>query len=97
MAPEHGTTTTLDAKDPTERANLILEQAEKLDCRRYVTSKDIVEGSPNLNLAFVAQIFQHRLDSKLQYHINVVPDGNFVSAKLTEFIPYAIYSTSTAK
>ncbi|KAL2474537.1 Fimbrin-5 [Abeliophyllum distichum] len=60
LAPEHGTTTTLDAKDPTERANLILEQAEKLDCRRYVTSKDIVEGSPNLNLVFVAQIFQHR-------------------------------------
>ncbi|KAG8387230.1 hypothetical protein BUALT_Bualt03G0231600 [Buddleja alternifolia] len=60
LAPEHGTTTTLDAKDPTERANLILEQAEKLDCKRYVTPKDIVEGSPNLNLAFVAQIFQHR-------------------------------------
>ncbi|KAI3457756.1 hypothetical protein Pfo_014419 [Paulownia fortunei] len=60
LAPEHGTTMTLDAKDPTERANLILEQAEKLDCKRYVTPKDIVEGSPNLNLAFVAQIFQHR-------------------------------------
>ncbi|KAL3821630.1 hypothetical protein ACJIZ3_007535 [Penstemon smallii] len=60
LAPEHGTTTTLDTKDPTERANLIIEQAEKLDCKRYVTPKDIVEGSPNLNLAFVAQIFQHR-------------------------------------
>ncbi|KAJ6319460.1 hypothetical protein OIU78_014972 [Salix suchowensis] len=34
--------------------------AEKLDCKGYLTSKDIVEGSPNLNLAFVAQIFQHR-------------------------------------
>ncbi|KAK1416644.1 hypothetical protein QVD17_25759 [Tagetes erecta] len=60
LAPEHGTTKTLETKDPTERANLILEQAEKLDCKRYVTSKDIVEGSTNLNLAFVAQIFQHR-------------------------------------
>lgn len=60
LAPEHGTTTTLEAKDPNERANLIIEQAEKLDCKRYVTPKDIVEGSPNLNLAFVAQIFQHR-------------------------------------
>ncbi|KAL6511258.1 Fimbrin-5 [Orobanche hederae] len=60
LAPEHGTTTTLDAKDPTERATLIIEQAEKLDCKRYVTPTDIVEGSPNLNLAFVAQIFQHR-------------------------------------
>ncbi|KAH6756896.1 fimbrin-like protein 2 [Perilla frutescens var. hirtella] len=60
LAPELGTTTTLDTTDPTERAKLIIEQAEKLDCKRYVTPKDIVEGSPNLNLAFVAQIFQHR-------------------------------------
>ncbi|KAK4727441.1 hypothetical protein R3W88_032358 [Solanum pinnatisectum] len=60
LAPEHGTTNTLDTEDPTERANLILEQAENLDCKRYVTPKDIVEGSANLNLAFVAQIFQHR-------------------------------------
>ncbi|MCD9639689.1 phospholipid scramblase 1 [Datura stramonium] len=57
--PEHDINT-LEIDDPTERANLIIEQAEKLDCKRYVTSKDIVEGSANLNLAFVAQIFQHR-------------------------------------
>jgi len=50
----------LATNDPTERANMVLEQAEKLDCKRYLTPKDIVEGSPNLNLAFVAQIFQHR-------------------------------------
>lgn len=62
LAPEHGTTNTLDTEDPSERANLILEQAEKLDCKRYITPKDIVEGSANLNLAFVAQIFQHRSD-----------------------------------
>lgn len=60
LAPELGTTSALEAKDPNERANLILEQAEKLNCKRYVTPKDIVEGSPNLNLAFVAQIFQNR-------------------------------------
>ncbi|KAL7185898.1 hypothetical protein ACSBR2_027786 [Camellia fascicularis] len=60
LAPEHGSATTLDTKDPTERANLILEHAERMDCKRYVTPKDIVEGSANLNLAFVAQIFQQR-------------------------------------
>ncbi|KAK3184469.1 hypothetical protein Dsin_031755 [Dipteronia sinensis] len=60
LAPELSSPATLDTKDPTERANLVLEQAEKLDCKRYLTPKDIVEGSPNLNLAFVAQIFQHR-------------------------------------
>ncbi|XP_059666483.1 fimbrin-1-like [Cornus florida] len=60
LAPEHCSPSTLDSKDPTERANLVLEHAEKMDCKRYLSPKDIVEGSPNLNLAFVAQIFHQR-------------------------------------
>ncbi|KAL7201174.1 hypothetical protein ACSBR1_032974 [Camellia fascicularis] len=60
LAPEHSNTSTLAAKDPLERAKLVLEHADKMGCRRYLTARDIVEGSPNLNLAFVAHIFQHR-------------------------------------
>ncbi|CAA6670826.1 unnamed protein product [Spirodela intermedia] len=60
LAPEHCSPATLEAKDPTERAKLVLEHAEKIDCKRYLTPKDINEGSPNLNLAFVAHIFHHR-------------------------------------
>ncbi|XP_047318087.1 fimbrin-1-like isoform X2 [Impatiens glandulifera] len=60
LAPEHCNPATLDVKDPTERANMVIEHAEKMDCKKYLTSKDIVEGSSNLNLAFVAQIFHHR-------------------------------------
>ncbi|XP_024966739.1 fimbrin-1-like isoform X1 [Cynara cardunculus var. scolymus] len=60
LAPEHCTPATLDTKDPAERANLVLEHAEKMDCKRYLAPKDIVEGSTNLNLAFVAQIFHQR-------------------------------------
>lgn len=60
LAPEHSSTTMIETTDPKERAKKVLETAEKLDCTRYVTSKDIVEGSANLNLAFVAEIFQHR-------------------------------------
>ncbi|CAN6479200.1 unnamed protein product [Victoria cruziana] len=60
LAPEHCNPATLSAKDPSERANLVLEHAERMDCKRYLTPKDIVEGSPNLNLAFVAQIFHQR-------------------------------------
>lgn len=60
LAPETAGPSALAISDPTERANMVLEQAERLDCKRYLTPKDIVEGSPNLNLAFVAQIFQHR-------------------------------------
>lgn len=60
LAPEHSNPSTLTVKDLLERAKLILEHADKMGCKRYLTAKDIVEGSPNLNLAFVAHIFQHR-------------------------------------
>ncbi|KDP30851.1 hypothetical protein JCGZ_13794 [Jatropha curcas] len=60
LAPELSSPNTLQASNPEERAKIVLEQAEKLECEKYVTSQDIVEGSANLNLAFVAQIFQHR-------------------------------------
>ncbi|KAF3780557.1 Fimbrin-2 [Nymphaea thermarum] len=60
LAPEHSKRTVHDVKEPTERAKLILEHADRIGCKRYLTPKDIVDGSPNLNLAFVAHIFQHR-------------------------------------
>ncbi|XP_048545783.1 fimbrin-4-like [Triticum urartu] len=60
LAPEHSSILAFDTKDPAVRAKVVLDQAEKLGCKRYLSPKDITEGSPNLNLAFVAQIFQHR-------------------------------------
>ncbi|CAH2052554.1 unnamed protein product, partial [Thlaspi arvense] len=60
LAPEHSTDVTIEIKDPSERAKKVLEQAEKLDCKRYLSPEDIVEGSANLNLAFVAQLFHQR-------------------------------------
>ncbi|XP_039020618.1 fimbrin-5-like [Hibiscus syriacus] len=78
LAPEHSTRETLETEDPTERANKVLEIAEKLDCKRYLTPTDIVEGSANLNLAFVAQIFQHRnglsTDSKTSTFAEMMTD-----------------------
>jgi hypothetical protein len=49
----------LDAK-PDERAKLVLDHAERMNCKRYLSPKDILDGSSNLNLAFVAQIFHER-------------------------------------
>uniref|UniRef100_A0A9I9E718 Calponin-homology (CH) domain-containing protein n=1 Tax=Cucumis melo TaxID=3656 RepID=A0A9I9E718_CUCME len=61
LAPEFSGPGTLNVKDPSEQANtVVLELAEKLDYKRYTSPKDIVEGTSNLNLAFVVQIFQHR-------------------------------------
>ncbi|KAJ8527163.1 hypothetical protein K7X08_029640 [Anisodus acutangulus] len=60
LAPEYINPTTLTVKEHLERAKLVLEHADRMGCKRYLTAKDIIEGSPNLNLAFVAHIFQHR-------------------------------------
>ncbi|KAK6230171.1 hypothetical protein QUC31_001689 [Theobroma cacao] len=60
LAPEHCNPLTLDTKDAAERAKLVLDHAERMGCKRYLSPKDILEGSPNLNLAFVAQIFHQR-------------------------------------
>ncbi|XP_058745416.1 fimbrin-2-like [Vicia villosa] len=60
LAPEYTNPSTMAVKNSFERAKLVLEHSDKMGCKRYLTAKDIVEGSPNLNLAFVAHIFQHR-------------------------------------
>ncbi|GAA0164672.1 non-motor actin binding protein [Lithospermum erythrorhizon] len=83
LAPEHCNPATLDVKDPAERANLVLEHAEKMDCKRYLDPKDIVEGSANLNLAFVAQIFHQRnglsTDNKKVSFAEMMTDDELIS------------------
>mmetsp|Transcript_5907 Transcript_5907/g.18088 ORF Transcript_5907/g.18088 Transcript_5907/m.18088 type:complete len:757 (+) Transcript_5907:224-2494(+) len=44
-------------KDFLKRAEKVLELAERLGCRKFVTAKDIVEANPRLNLAFTAILF----------------------------------------
>ncbi|KAL2316693.1 hypothetical protein Fmac_030569 [Flemingia macrophylla] len=60
LAPEHCNPATLDTKDANERANLVLDHAERMGCKRYLSPRDVTEGTSNLNLAFVAQLFHHR-------------------------------------
>ncbi|CAH8279761.1 unnamed protein product [Arabidopsis lyrata] len=60
LAPEHCDPATLNAEDDLERANMVLEHAERMNCKRYLTAEELVEGSSYLNLAFVAQIFHER-------------------------------------
>uniref|UniRef100_A0AAR2LMP4 Plastin-3 n=1 Tax=Pygocentrus nattereri TaxID=42514 RepID=A0AAR2LMP4_PYGNA len=44
-------------KDDLKRAEAMLVQADRLGCRQFVTSTDVVSGNPKLNLAFVANLF----------------------------------------
>ncbi|XP_022735373.1 fimbrin-1-like isoform X2 [Durio zibethinus] len=79
QAPEHCNPLTLDTKDAAERAKLVLDHAERMGCKRYLSPKDIVEGSTNLNLAFVPQIFHQRWfaykgfrEPPVHYHVGVL-------------------------
>merc|ERR1711862_507696 len=51
--------------DPLSRAEIMLQQADKLGCRSFISPKDVVEGIYKLNCAFVANLFNNHpgLDS----------------------------------
>ncbi|KAJ8649181.1 hypothetical protein MRB53_002204 [Persea americana] len=89
LAPEFGRAATLETKDPTQRANLILEHVERMECKSYISPNDIVEGSQNLNLAFVAHIFQHRnglsMDSTKVSLADLLPEDIEVSRQEKAF------------
>nr|XP_020454659.1 plastin-3-like [Monopterus albus] len=44
-------------RDDIKRAEAMLQQADRLGCRQFVTPTDVVSGNPKLNLAFVANLF----------------------------------------
>uniref|UniRef100_A0A667XAL5 Lymphocyte cytosolic protein 1 (L-plastin) n=1 Tax=Myripristis murdjan TaxID=586833 RepID=A0A667XAL5_9TELE len=47
----------LREKEDLKRAECMLEQADRLGCRQFVTATDVVRGNPKLNLAYVANLF----------------------------------------
>ncbi|TPX44476.1 hypothetical protein SeLEV6574_g04469 [Synchytrium endobioticum] len=57
LAPATCSRAPLRVGDLAERAEAVLQNAEKLGCRKYLTPKTMVEGNPKLNFAFVANLF----------------------------------------
>ncbi|CAH8852727.1 unnamed protein product [Trichobilharzia szidati] len=53
----HSARAILDAVDLVQRAEMVLQNAEQLNCRVFVRPEDIVSGSQRLNLAFLANLF----------------------------------------
>lgn len=49
----------LSEHDAAQRAEKMLQQAAKLNCRSFVTPQDVVNGVYKLNLAFVANLFNN--------------------------------------
>jgi plastin-1 len=47
----------LQTRDLHQRAEEVLQNADKLGCRKFLTPSSLVAGNPKLNLAFVANLF----------------------------------------
>ncbi|XP_052658896.1 plastin-1 isoform X1 [Harpia harpyja] len=65
-------------KNDLRRAEYMLQQADKLGCRQFVTPADVVAGNPKLNLAFVANLFNtypalHKPDNS-SYDLSLLED-----------------------
>lgn len=57
LAPELCSRQSLQTRDLLQRAEEVLTNAEKLNCRKFLTPTSLVAGNPKLNLAFVANLF----------------------------------------
>ncbi|KAL7268653.1 fimbrin [Rhizina undulata] len=57
LAPDLCSRAPLQTGDLLNRAEQVLQNADKLQCRKFLTPKSLVAGNPKLNLAFVAHLF----------------------------------------
>jgi plastin-1 len=57
IAPEHCDRRPLQTHDLLHRAEQVLQNADTLGCRKFLTPTSLVAGNPKLNLAFVANLF----------------------------------------
>jgi plastin-1 len=57
LRPDECTTAPLQTRDLHQRAEEVLQGADRIGCRRFLTPNGMVSGNPKLNLAFVAHLF----------------------------------------
>ena len=57
LAPDVCSRGPLQTRDLHQRAEQVLQNADKLDCRKFLSPSSLVAGNPKLNLAFVANLF----------------------------------------
>ncbi|WEW57944.1 fimbrin [Emydomyces testavorans] len=59
LAPDLCSRKPLQTPDLLQRAEQVLQNAELLQCRKFLTPASLVAGNPKLNLAFVANLFNN--------------------------------------
>ncbi|EKD13781.1 uncharacterized protein L3040_005602 [Drepanopeziza brunnea f. sp. 'multigermtubi'] len=57
IAPEQCDRGPLQTRDLLQRAEQVLQNADTLGCRKFLSPTSLVAGNPKLNLAFVANLF----------------------------------------
>ena len=57
LKPDQCTRAPLQTRDLNQRAEEVLQGADRIGCRRFLTPSAMVNGNPKLNLAFVANLF----------------------------------------
>ena len=57
LKPEHCSRSPLQTRDLMQRAEQVLQNADNIGCRKFLTPSALVGGNSRLNLAFVANLF----------------------------------------
>lgn len=57
LAPDLCSRGPLQTRDLIQKAEQVLQHADKLGCRKFLSPTSLVAGNPKLNLAFVANLF----------------------------------------
>ncbi|PPR03641.1 hypothetical protein CVT24_007755 [Panaeolus cyanescens] len=57
LKPDQCSRAPLQTRDLRQRAEQVLQNADRIGCRKYLTPSSLVSGNPRLNLAFVANLF----------------------------------------
>ncbi|KAI8985017.1 fimbrin [Trametes punicea] len=59
LVPDKCSLDPLQTRDVRQRAEQVLQNADRIGCRKYLTPASLVSGNPRLNLAFVANLFNN--------------------------------------
>ncbi|TPX36121.1 hypothetical protein SmJEL517_g01590 [Synchytrium microbalum] len=96
LAPETCSRAPLRVGDLMERAEAVLQNADKLGCRKYLTPKTMVEGNQKLNFAFVANLFNTHpgLEALNQTEKGALDDWLFKSEGDREARAFALWLNS---
>lgn len=58
-----------------KRANIVLNNAEKLKCKVFLKPRDIVEGNAKLNMAFIANLFNAHSGLEVVENLEVIEES----------------------